>query len=423
MIRRLFVDLSPLRDSRPFRYAFTARLVSLLGIGLLLVALPMQVYQLTGSSLHVAAVSATLAVALCIGSLSGGLIADRADRSRTVQWARAVAGLGFVVLGVNALMPEPQLWVIYIVAVVDGAAGGVSGSALMALMPSLVGRDRLAAAGALVALTTDLGLMITPAIAGIVIAESGVATTYFAAAAATGLTVLLFQGVGPAPPPGGGATQPLQALREALHYAAQHKILRAVLLTGLLAMVISGPLVLLPAFVDIELEAGPRVLGVLYAAPAVGAVLGSLLSGWTGRTQRAGLWLLVAVAAMPFGVFVFGFAKTAVVAFLGLAAYGLASAIQEILQYAVFQRNAAEEMRGRVSSLLMVQGVAGAAAGSLVAGSLGTVFAPGTALLVYGLFGWVLGMALLVSMRSLRAVGALTGGETVSASHSRSTQE
>ena len=136
----LLIDISPLRTSRPFRCAFAARLVSVLGLGLLMVALPLQVYQLTGSTLQVAGIATTTAAALFVGSLAGGVIADRYDRRNVIQWSRSAAGFGFLILGINAVLPDPMLSVIYLAAVIDGLAGGVSGSALMALVPMLVGR-------------------------------------------------------------------------------------------------------------------------------------------------------------------------------------------------------------------------------------------------------------------------------------------
>lgn len=77
-----------------------------------------------------------MAIAMFFGSLFGGVLADRYDRRRTIQLARSAAGLGFVILGCNALLPHPSMWVIYVAAAVDGLAGGVSSSALMALMPT-----------------------------------------------------------------------------------------------------------------------------------------------------------------------------------------------------------------------------------------------------------------------------------------------
>ncbi|WP_043677126.1 enterobactin transporter EntS [Nocardia vulneris] len=399
VLRRLVIDISPLRDSKAFRYVFAARLISLLGIGLLMVALPVQVYQLTGSSLHVAGVSVVTAVAMFAGSLSGGVLADRHDRRRTIQLARSLAGVGFLILGVNALLDHPLLWVIYGAAVLDGVAGGVSSSALMALTPALVGRHRLAAAGALMTLTTELGTVVTPGLAGVIIAASGVSVTYFVAAAATALTVTLFQEVGAHPPSGSVHEPPLRALLTGLRFALGHQIVRGTLLVGLAVMLVSGPLVLLPAYADTVLGAGPAVLGWLYGAPAAGALVGLFTSGWTGRVHRNGRALLASVVLLPVALIVVGVGGTAVFAVLGLAGFGLGRAVNDTFRFAVLQQHTPDDLRGRVSSLWLVQAVSGTAVGSLVAGVLGQYFAPDTALLVYGCGAAVFGLLLCVVSR------------------------
>ncbi|MGW0048113.1 enterobactin transporter EntS [Nocardia cyriacigeorgica] len=380
----LLIDISPLRTSRPFRAAFAARLVSVLGIGLLMVALPVQVYQLSGSTLHVAGVTTVTAIALFTGSLAGGVIADRFDRRTVIQWSRTAAGVGFLALGGNALLPDPQLIVIYLAAALDGAAGGVSGTAMMALVPVLVGREKVAAAGALTALTSDLSTMITPAVAGILIAQTGVAPAFFIAAGATAATVGLIRAIGPAPPPARVTEHPLRELATGIGFAMRHRVIRAALLTGLIAMLVSGPLVLLPAFADVELGAGPTTLGLLYAAPGAGAVIGSLTSGWIGRSGNPGRDLMVSLAIMPLGVIAAGLSPHAAGVFLGLAGFGVARAVNMVLRYTVLQQHAPDELRGRVSGLLMVQAVTGTAIGSMVAAVVGQIFAPAEALVVYG---------------------------------------
>lgn len=406
----LLIDISPLRESRRFRCAFGARLVSVLGIGLLMVALPVQVYQLTGSSLHVAGVSTVMAVALFAGSLGGGVIADRYDRRTVISLSRSAAGLGFLALGVNALLPDPFLAVIYAAAVVDGLAGGISGSAMMALVPMLVPREKVPAAGALTTLTSDLGTMITPAIAGVLIARIGVSFAFFAAAAATVATVSLIRAIGSAPPPARDIRNPLVELGHGIAFAMRHNVIRGVLVSGLLAMLVSGPLVLLPAFADRALNAGPATLGLLYAAPGAGAVLGSLTSGWIGRARRNGLVLLASLALMPIGLILAGIWPQAAWSFFGLAAFGVARAVNGILRYAVLQQNAPDDMRGRMSGLLMVQSVAGTAVGSMAAGAIGNLVEPGTALVVYGAAVLVLFVFALVPVWPLYRLTAPAGG-------------
>ncbi len=163
-----------------------------------------------------------------------------------------------------------------------------------------------------------------------------------------------------------------------------HRVIRAALLTGLIAMLVSGPLVLLPAFADVELGAGPTTLGLLYAAPGAGAVIGSLTSGWIGRSRNPGRDLIAAMAVMPLGVIAAGLSPHAAGVFLGLAGFGVARAVNMVLRYTVLQQHAPEQLRGRISGLLMVQAVTGTAIGSMVAGVVGQLFAPAAALVVYG---------------------------------------
>ena len=168
-LHHLVIDVAPLRSSRDFRFLFAARVVSLLGLGLSTVALPVQVYGLTGSSLQVAGVAAVLGGSALLATLAGGVLADRYDRRRLILLARGTAAAVFAVLAVNAALPEPQLWVVHACAAANGGTA-VSNAALTAATPALVGRERLMAAGALVALSVEIGAVVGPTLAGVVIA-------------------------------------------------------------------------------------------------------------------------------------------------------------------------------------------------------------------------------------------------------------
>ncbi|OLT12425.1 hypothetical protein BJF78_04325 [Pseudonocardia sp. CNS-139] len=199
---RILLDLTPLRAS-PFRAAFAARAVSVVGLGFLIVAVPLQVYELTGSTTGVATITAVVGVSAFAGTLIGGVLADRHDRQRLIVAARAVATAGFAVLALNAVLPAPQLWLIVVCGVVDGMAGGVSGTALTAATPSLVGEDDLPAAGALVALTSDIGAVLGPALGGVLIGLAGIPANYAVCAVTSLVTTLLLTRLpAMAPPPG-----------------------------------------------------------------------------------------------------------------------------------------------------------------------------------------------------------------------------
>jgi MFS transporter, ENTS family, enterobactin (siderophore) exporter len=118
---RLVIDLSPLRSSRAFRLVFAARVVSLFGISLTTVGVPWQVFEMTRSSLQVSVAAAVVGTTTFAGTLAGGVIADRFDRRTVILLSRGGATLVFAALAVNAVLPTPQLWLIYVLVGINGA--------------------------------------------------------------------------------------------------------------------------------------------------------------------------------------------------------------------------------------------------------------------------------------------------------------
>ncbi|NLV79290.1 MAG: enterobactin transporter EntS [Rhodococcus sp.] len=404
LLDKLIIDVEPLRTGREFRYLFVARVVSLLGLGFLIVAVPVQVYGVTGSTAHVAAVSTVLGITTFAATFVGGVLADRFDRRTVIALARGTAGIAFAVLAGNAFLPEPQLWVIYAVAVVDGIAGGISATALMAVTPSLVPRDKLAAAGALMALTADLGAMVGPALGGVVIAVGGVESAYLLAAGATAVTTFCITRLPPLPPTGAVDESPFESVVSGFGFAIRNRIVGGVLVAGFVAMLLSGWAVLIPAFADEVLGAGPSVIGLLYTAPAVGAVLGSMTSGWTGSIRWSGRVVLVLMTVSAAGLVGAGATGMLVVALIGLAAHGFGDSLSDIVRFATVQMHTPDEYRGRIAAVWSAQVTAGASVGALVAAAVAAVVPMSAALAVYGLAGLVVTAVLAVVLKSLRTL-------------------
>ena len=402
LLDKLIIDIDPIRTSREFRYLFTARAVSLLGLGFLIVAVPVQVYQLTGSTTQVAAVTAVLGITTFAATFVGGVLADRFDRRNVIALARGTAAVAFALLAINAYLPEPQMWAIYVISVVDGVAGGISATALMAVTPSLVPRDKLAAAGALMALTADLGSMIGPALGGVVIAAGGVGLAYALAAFTTVVTTFCITRLPSLPPSSVAEESPLRSIVTGFTYAFHTRVIGQVLVAGFAAMLLTGWAVLLPAFADEVLGAGPSVIGLLYAAPAVGAVLGSLTSGWTGSVRRSGLVVFVLMAVSSAGLAGAGATSVTAIVLLGLAAYGFGDSLADVVRYATVQRNTADEYRGRIAGVWSAQVTAGTSLGALAAGVIASVAPISVALTVYGAAGAVLVLAMYLTMPTLR---------------------
>lgn len=420
LLSGLALDLTPLRASRSFRLLFAGRVVSLLGLGMLVVALPVQVYALTGSSLHVAGVNTTLGVTAFAGTLVAGVVADRTDRRRVILWSRSAAVLGFVALLVNSLAESPSVPAIYAIAAWDGLAGGFSVVALAAAVPSLVPRTQLPAVAALQAISLDLGAVVAPLVAGVAIAHGG-SSLVFGAVVVASVVSLGFLVRLPALPPGGedsrreesvpdgaasaehaaspgerpgagGAAaepppeaevglgparrpRPWDDMVEGLRFVATDRVVGGIILLGFVQILFASPHVLIPELVDKQLHAGPEVVGLLFSAPAVGALVATLTSGWTGRVRRTGRLLLIVFAASGAGVAMLGLSQSVVLAVVAMTLVGAGDVLGEILRFTLLYERTPDHLRGRVSALWTAQGTAGDALGgpllTLIARALG----------------------------------------------------
>lgn len=403
MLRRLAMDISPLRDSRPFRNVFIARTVSVFGIGMLAVALPVQVYDLTGSTVHVGGVSAGEGFALLVGFLWGGVLADKDDRRRLMLRARTAAGIGFVLLALNAFLPSPSLAALYVLAAWDGLMTGVSITALLAATPALVKPDKLVAAGALNALTVRLGSMASPALGGVVVSAFGVGWNYAAAAAGTLGTIGLLTSLPTLKPEVEEApANPLKAIGDGFRFVASHRVVGSLMLLGLLFMVAGGIPVLMPAFAAGSLDGGATTVGLLFAAPACGAVLASVTSGWAGTFRAPGLALLAASVTGFASLACLGLARHPALAVAILFVFGFVQSIEEILRYGLIQIHTPDSHLGRVNALWAAQETGGGAIGSLGAGALGRYLAPGAAIVLFGTVSAVLALVLALTLSGLR---------------------
>src|SRR5690606_11265155 len=167
--KRFVIDISPLRQSRAFRYAYAARTASVLVTGMMLVAASIQLYELTKSSLAVALLNVFMAVPMVIALLIGGVLSDRLDRRKLMMWSRSVYVFSVLLFLLNTLVAEPSIYVIYVAAMIGGAASGISIPAMMSATPALVGREHLASAAALSGLSMQLGGVLGPLLAGVLI--------------------------------------------------------------------------------------------------------------------------------------------------------------------------------------------------------------------------------------------------------------
>lgn len=400
--KSIFVDLSVLRDNRNFRNVFIARTISLLGLGMLSVAIPMQVYQLTGDSFHVGLAMALEGIGLFVGLLLGGVLADRQDRRSLILFARAICGLGFFGLALNAWLPTPSLWVIYFLSVWDGFFGALGITALMAAMPFIVGREKLMQARAVSMVSIRLATVISPALGGIIIAASHVGWAYLIAALGTALTLLPLLSLPVMKPAEIEEHHPLRALAQGFQFMVTNKIVFSVVLVGTLVTITTAIRVLFPALAENTYGGGAFELGLMYSAVPLGATLGAIISGWANDLTRPG-WVM---GANSLGAFVclmlLGVNQYFIVALLLLAAFGYLVSIASLLQYTLVQGHTPDQYLGRVNALWTAQDASSDSLGAVGIGLMGKLMSSLTSIFALGAIAFGATLVILGIFKSLR---------------------
>ncbi|MGK4583628.1 MFS transporter [Kitasatospora sp. HPMI-4] len=393
-LRGLRPDLSPWRSSRDFRLLWASGSVTAFGSFLTYVAVPLQIKELTDSSFAVGLVGAVELVPLVVFGLWGGALADALDRRRLVLLSEAGLGLLSGLLLLNALLPRPLLWPVYLVAALVAALGGLQRPALDSLTPRIVAHDQLPAAFALNSLFHNAASVAGPALAGVVVAVGGVQTAYALDVATFTASVLLLARMRAVPPQAGAEQPSLRAIAAGVRYAWSRPDLLGTYAVDLCAMLFAYPVTIFP-FLAGELHA-KWALGLMYAASAAGALVVGATSGWTSRIHRQGRMLVLAALGWGAAMVLAGLAGDIRLVLVALALAGGADEISGIARSVVWSQSIPDELRGRLAGVELLSYSVGP--------QLGQVRAGGTAALI-GVRGsvWAGGLACVAGVLALAA--------------------
>ncbi|MEV7781002.1 MFS transporter [Kitasatospora sp. NPDC088351] len=368
LLRSLRPDLAPWHSSPDFRLLWLSGCVTSLGSYLTYVAVPMQIKELTGSSFAVGLVGAFELVPLIVFGLWGGALADALDRRRLVLFSEAGLALLTGLLLLNALLPTPLLWPVYLVAALVAAADGLQRPALDSLTPRIVPHDQLTAAFALNSLYRNAGSVIGPALAGIIVAFAGVQTAYALDALTFGASLLLLARIRAVPPPTGAEKPSVRAVLTGVRYAWSRKDLLGTYAIDTCAMLFAFPVAIFP-FLASELGAD-WALGPMYAAEAVGALLVSATSGWTSRIHRHGRLLVVAALVWGTAMALAGLSGSVWPVLLCLALAGGADQISGIARSTMWNQSIPDGVRGRMAGVELLSYSIGPQLGQVRAGGM-----------------------------------------------------
>ena len=367
LFARIAVDVRPLRESRDFRRLWFGTGVSAIGSQITTVAIPFQLYEETKSTLLVGLLGLAALLPLLVVPLYGGAVADAVDRRRLLLLSDVALLVVTAGLLVNALLPAPSIWFLFVAEALGTAAYGFQRPARNATTARLVPEHRLMAAIAVEDVVSNLARVAGPAFGGLLIGTLGLAAAYgidFLTFAASLVAIWLLPRVPPAP----DADRPsLQSILDGFRYVRRKKVLLGIFLVDTNAMIFGMPRALFPALAE-RLGGGAGLVGILYGAPFAGALAASLVSGWMSEIRRQGLAVCVAAAAWGIAIALVGFAEAVWVALVFLALAGAADFVSAVLRSNILLTATPDAMRGRLSGMELAQVASAPELGNVEAG-------------------------------------------------------
>jgi MFS family permease len=367
-LRRLTIDLGPLRRYPAFRRLFIGQTVSTFGSEIAAVAAPFQLFQLTHSTLQVGLLSLCELFPFLTLTIVGGAIADAVDRRRLLFVTEILLALVAVGFAANASLEHPRVWAIYVLVTLAMSIFSLGVAGMNSVIPRLVERHELAAANAIENVYGSTTNVAGPALGGVLIAVLGLRGAYLLDAGTFAASLWSVWRLPPLPPAHDAERPSLSTIAEGFRFVRSKKVLLGMFLADSNAMVFGMPRALFPALALHRFHGGAGILGLMYAAPYAGALVSSVLSGWMTHVRRQGL--IVAIAAGLWGVAItaFGFAGSLWLALLLLAAAGAADNVSAVLRGTILWTVTPDELRGRVSGIEFAQVAATPALGNVEAG-------------------------------------------------------
>jgi MFS family permease len=363
--RRLLADTRPLRHAH-FRRLFTAHVITMIGAQLTVVAVPAQIYAVTGSSAYVGLTGLFGLVPLIVFGLWGGALADHFDRRRILQVSTTGLILSSALFWLQAALGNEDPWLLLVLFAVQQAFFAVVSPTRSAVLPRLLPDDLLPAANALMMTVMQAGAIAGPLLAGVLLPLTGFAWLYGVDALCLLATLWAVTGFPALPVEGASGTPGLRSVVDGFRYLATQPVLLMSFVVDLIAMVFGMPRALFPELARKAFDGPPEggfAYALLFAAIPVGAVLGGVFSGWISRVARQGLAVVVAIVVWGLAMAGFGLviavAPWSTTVVLGVAAAllaigGAADMVSAAFRTSMLQTAATDDMRGRLQGVFIV---------------------------------------------------------------------
>lgn len=365
----------PALHSRDFRLYWFGGLISTLGSQMQIVGLNWHIYELTHSPVALGLIGLLRVLPIIAFSLISGAVADAHNRKTILSTTQICLTILSTLLAVLTLTRVITASEIYLITIFSAIALSFDTPARQALIPSLVKKEHLANAMSLNSVVWEVALIGGSSLAGFVIAVFGVGYIYlFNAISFLAVMYALWQMHTTGVVEGGAAARVgLSAMKEGLKFVRSKTIVWSTMLLDFISTFFASATALLPLFAKDILHTGPEGLGLLYAAPGVGAVLASLYISHIPNLRRQGKILLSGVAIYALGTVIFGYSKLFPLSLLGLFLVGAGDSISTIIRNTIRQLATPDSIRGRMTSINMIFFMGGPQLGEFEAGVLASL--------------------------------------------------
>lgn len=362
----MFLDITPLKISRDYRLLFFGQLISFFGTMMTFIVVPVQMYQLTKSNLYVGMIGVAEFVPMFFLAFIGGALADSVDCRKMLRITEVGQLFTTLILLGNALLPNPQIWVLFVAVGLHAGLAGLQRPSFEALIPKIVPLEYMSAVAMLNSIRFEFGFIISPILGGFIIAKYGASLAYAIDSATFIASLIAVWMIRAVPPPPNADRPNFDSIKKGFRYSMSRQDLIGTYLIDINAMFFGNAKALFPALA-FALGAASFV-GWFYSAIAIGALVATLTSGWAKYIYRHGLMVTLAAGGWGVAIIFFGLSKNLYLALFFLGVAGYCDMISGIFRQTIWNQSIPDRFRGRLAGIEMISFLSGPMLGDAESG-------------------------------------------------------
>jgi MFS family permease len=392
------LDVSPLKENSNYRWLYLSQLISFFGSMITYVAIPFQMYEITGSTFHVGMLGIVQLIPLVISGFWGGAFADSLDRRKLIVVTQMASAVGNLLLVWFSLSSSGNYWLLYILSGLMAICKGLERPPLEALTQQLIKKEDIPKVSSLQSFKTTAGMIMGPAVGGILISSFGIVATYVVDFFTYAFSIYCLLQLKNFPVLSEKRKANLSSIMDGFKYAMKRPDLIGTYVVDMASMTFAFPNPLFPALAKIL--GGADKLGWLYSSVAIGALLATVTSGWTHKIVAHGKVITICAFLWCVGIVAFGLSQSFYIAIFALAFAGFVDMISGIFRATIWNETIPSEYRGRLASVEMISYSSGPLLGNTFMGAMADSVGYESALMWGGIAGGFLVLIFGVGINS-----------------------